>query len=396
MIRKTVVVPLLVLLVALAGAFGLIASGPEAERVPVRRDAPAIRVMDAVLADVPLSVRSQGTVVPRTETALIPEISGRVVWVAPNLVSGGFFAADEVLLRIDARDYEATVARAKATLERAEGEVEFARKTLARRKDLTERRIESGAELDDALRNARVSEAMLDDARIALEQAERDLERTALSAPFEGRVRDENVDVGQFASRGDRLATLYATDYVEVRLPVPNAELAFLDLPLWQEGRLEGQQPVVILRANFAGGVHEWIGRIVRTEGEIDRKSRMVNVVARVEDPYRREDPEAQGSRGARPPLAVGLFVKAEIAGPVATGVLSVPRTSLHENRLLVADGSDRLRLRDARVVRRERAHVLVRADLEPGDRVVVSTLRVVVEGMQLQPVPVAPGERAS
>lgn len=389
-VRRNLLAPFAVLAVALIGAVGLVVTGPEIERSPESRAAPAVRVIEVVPADVPLVVRSQGTVVPRTETALIPEISGRVVWIAPALVSGGFFEQDEALLRIDARDYEAAVARAQATLARAEGEVEFARKALGRRRDLAKRSIESGAELDDARRGAQVSEAILEDARVALEQAGRDLERTEIRAPFSGRVRDENVDVGQFASRGDQLATLYATDYVEVRLPVPNPELAYLDLPLWRQGGTEGEQPLVTLRADFAGRIHTWTGRVVRTEGEIDRKSRMVNVVARVTDPY------APDEGGTRPPLAVGLFVKAEIEGRSARGVLPVPRTAVRrDEELLVVDAEDRLQMRAAEVVRRERERVLVRASLQRGDRVVATSMDVVVPGMHVQPIDEEPASVA-
>jgi RND family efflux transporter MFP subunit len=299
-----------------------------------------------------------------------------------------FFEAEEPLLRIDPGDYEMARARARASLARAQGEWEHARENLARRENLAERNIASSSQLDDARRTSRVAEASLEEARVALRQADRDLARTEIRAPYAGRAREKNVDVGQFIARGSPAATLYATDYVEVRLPVPDSELAFLDLPLFGGQALEGGPPVS-LSARFAGREHTWLGRIVRTEGEIDPKSRMVRVVARVEDPYVVSEQRA--------PLAVGLFVQAEITGPVANDVLVVPRSALREDgRLLLVDAEDRIRLREAEVLRMDYEQAVVRAELKPGERVCVSPLQAAVAGMLVRPVEVPAGEARS
>ena len=222
-------------------------------------------------------------------------------------------------------------------------------------------------------------------------------------------MREENVDVGQFVSRGQALAKLYSVDYAEVRLPLPDRELAYLDLslayrgegksgapdaPASREGARSG--PTVLLHAEFAGRTHTWRGRIVRTEGEIDPKSRMVNVVARVEDPYGRD-----AAAGARPPLAVGLFVQAEISGRVVPNAFVVPRSALRrdpadpKHHVLVVDDDLRLRRREVEVLRQERERVVLGAGLLAGERICVSPLRAVVDGMRVRvqedPVDVAP-----
>ncbi|MGE4651614.1 MAG: efflux RND transporter periplasmic adaptor subunit, partial [Myxococcota bacterium] len=310
--RRTWLLPLGILGVAGLGGVTLLATSPPVDTVAPEAASPAVRVMSAEPGSFPQIVRSQGTVAPRTESELVPEVSGRVVWTAPSLVTGGFFSKGDLLLRLDGRDHETALARAEANLARAQGEWEHARAMLSRREELARKDVNSIAQLDDARRAARVADAVREEARAALRQATRDLERTQIRAPFTGRVRDERVDVGQFLSRGQAIATLYAIDYVEIRLPVPDSELAFLSLPLFAGTALE-EGPAVTLRANFAGREQEWSGRIVRTEGEIDPRSRMVHVVARVEEPY-------ATSRGV--PLAVGLFVEAEIDGPALSGVL--------------------------------------------------------------------------
>lgn len=380
--------PLVVVFVAGLGAAGLVITAPELESAPLEEVVAVVRVMEGVPQDLALVVRSQGTVEPRTESALVSEVSGRVTWVSPALASGGFFEAEEPLLRIDPGDYEMARARARASLARAQGEWEHARENLARRENLAERNIASSSQLDDARRTSRVAEASLEEARVALRQADRDLARTEIRAPYAGRVREKNVDVGQFIARGSPAATLYATDYVEVRLPVPDSELAFLDLPLFGGQALEGGPPVS-LSARFAGREHTWQGRIVRTEGEIDPKSRMVRVVARVEDPYVVSEQRA--------PLAVGLFVQAEITGPVANDVLVVPRSALREDsRLLLVDAENRIQLRETEVLRMDYEQAVVRAELKPGERVCVSPLQAAVAGMLVRPVEVPAGDAHS
>jgi RND family efflux transporter MFP subunit len=369
---------------AVVGGFALvalvvIATASEVETTVAPPAMTAVRVLHARPETTRLVVRSQGTVAPRTESELIPEVSGPVVWTSPSLVSGGFFASGDALLRIDRRDYQTALDRARASLARTEGELEYAAANLARLDGLAARDIASSSQHDDARRASRVAEASRDEARAQLDQAERDLARTEVKAPYTGRVREERVDVGQFLTRGDSMATIYATDYVEVRLPIPDHELAHLNVGLFQDAVDEDALPEVVLSARFAGSLHRWTGRIVRTEGEIDLQSRMVHVVARVEKPY---EPGPDG----RPPLAVGLFVSAEIAGPELLDVVSVPRSAVRPDQsVLVVDELDRLQRRVIEVLRIERDRVLIRGDLQPDERICISTVRAFLPGMSVR-----------
>jgi len=219
-------------------------------------------------------------------------------------------------------------------------------------------------------------------------------------------VRSESVDVGQFAMRGTPLASLYAVDFVEVRLPLPDRELAYLDLPLSSpplaphegEGRPgQGEHatgPKVLLHADFAGERYTWEGRVVRTEGEIDPKTRMVHVVARVADPYGR-DASADAEQRERPPLAVGLFVEAEILGREIERATLLPRVALREGgRVYVVDAEGRLRFRDVEVLREEREQVVIGRGLRDGERVCISPLAAALDGMRVR-ISDAPGSLA-
>ena len=180
---------------------------------------------------------------------------------------------------------------------------------------------------------------------------------------------------------GTPLATIYSVDSAEIRLPLPDDELAFVDLPLSYRGEYEGGPgPSVLLRARFAGRTYEWEGRIVRTEGEIDPRSRMIHAVARVDDPY------ARGGDPTRPPLAAGLYVDAEIEGRVARQVAVLPRSALRgDDQVLVVSDDDRLHIRTVEILRTTQDQVIIGSGLDEGERVCLSPLVAVTEGMQVR-----------
>ena len=375
------------------------ASREEIVERPEAVTAPLVRTVLAEPTEHRYWVRAQGTVVPRRESDLVPQVSGELVWVSRDFVAGGFFEAGQPLVRIDRADYEVSLESARANVARAQSEFVRAGKERQRQARLASRSVASEQNIDDAENAFRVAEASLRERRAQLERAERDLERTELRAPYAGRVRQEQGDVGQFVSRGVAVAKLYAVDYAEVRLPLPDRELAFLDLALARRpGDAGGEEalgsvaaaspgPRVELSAEFAGARHTWEGILVRTEGEIDPKSRMIQVVARVENPY------GAAAEGDKPPLAVGLFVEAAIEGTTASDVFGLPRSALRRgrsgvtNRVLVVDAESRLRFRDVEVLRIERERVIVGAGLQPGERVCVSPLRGVTDGMHVRAV---------
>jgi len=409
--------PLIIVAAAAFAAVTMIMNRPPVETLTPVIEPPGVRVHEVALQDARLSVTSQGTVQPRTESQLVPEIAGRVTWVARSFAEGGFFEAGDVLVEIDPFDYEQALVSARSQLAQArlrlaeeEAEAEVAQRewdTLGRGdpRELALRK----PQLEDARASVAAAEA-------AVERATRDLQRAEIVAPYAGRVRTKNVDIGQYVRVGDALATVYAVDVAEIRLPLPDDELAYLDLPLSYRGVEQQVQPLVtvqatfagethawdglivrteseidsvsrMVQATFAGETHAWDGLIVRTESEIDSVSRMVHAIAAVPDPY------APGPNPNRPPLAVGMYVEAEIDGSTARDVAVLPRQALRgRDQVLVVTPDDRLSFRTIDVLRTSTESVIVRSGLQAGELVVISPLDTPTDGMRVQLADADPG----
>ncbi len=380
--------------VAGAGYAGwtMIQNRPIPETRVVEVSLPLVETMEVSYSNVRLRVRAEGTVAPRTETEFVPEVFGRVMEISSSLAVGGFFEEGDVLLRLDSREYEFAVTRSRSAIAQAALRLETERQEAVVAMGEWEL-LGAGRPTPLAMREPQIAEAeaALASAEAALQQAEYDLERTIVRAPYAGRVRSKRVDVGQFVQRGISVATLYSVDAAEIRLPIPDSELQFVDLPLAYRGENGSESvagPEVILRARFAGQEHEWRGRIVRTEGEIDPRTRMVHAIARVEDPY------ARSEERLRPPLALGMFVEAEILGRPSGRVAILPRSVLRgADQVLTVDEAGVLRFQQVEIFRLERDRVLVRSGLTDGDHIVVSPLENAVNGMRVRVIEGLPAE---
>ena len=181
---------------------------------------------------------------------------------------------------------------------------------------------------------------------------------------------------------GTPLAEVFSTQYAEIRLPVTKDELGFLDLDL--STAAQSATPVE-LSGELAGSLYTWPATIVRASGELDPQTRMLPLFARIDDPF--------GSDGGHAPLPMGLYVDAAIRGRALAGAVVLPRSALRgESEGLVVDGEERLRFRTVEVARVERDEVVIQAGLEAGERVCVSPLETVVDGMSVRSVQDEPG----
>lgn len=376
--------PWSVLLFGVLSGYFIWSNGPNVTREEPVLVLPVARVMTAKPTSLKFPVTSQGIVEPHTEIALIPEVDGRIIYIAPTFFVGGIFKKGDLLLSVDPSKYEfsvfeaeADVAKAKKTLLHEQADAEMARKDW-----------EKYGSADDIPKPLTLHLPHLAEAKAALRAAEAKLARaklnrqlTEIRAIFDGRVREKSVDIGQYVSVGEKLAQLYSTDSAIIRLPLTDEQLGYVDLPMLFDGNSSNQKgPGVVLTAKLAGQDHEWPGFIGRTEGVVDEATRQVFAVAIVEDPY--------NSRGGRrkAPLPVGLFVKAQIQGRLLSDVFTLPLGALYNNhRVLIVD-EDRVRLKVVNVLRRSEQGFIVRG-LNPGDRIVVNRIENVVAGMRVQVV---------
>ena len=360
-----------------AGAAALMATAPQLDPEPVVPELLTVQVQEVLPKTVRLNVNSQGTVQPSVETQLIPEVSGKIEWTSEGLVAGGYFEQGDELARIETIDYETALERAEAAQLRAEAEYQHASFELKRVQSLAERKLVSRSNLENAIRIYKINQAALKDARANQKQAEKNLKRTTLRAPFTGLVRSESVDIGQFVSRGQPIGTIYASDIVEIRLPIADNQLAFLEIAPTTRGEIpKDLQPIVTLEANYAGRSLSWQGKIVRSEAEIDSSSRMVQLVARVDNSLNEI------------PLSVGLFVNAKILGREAREVFSLPRSALRSSgEVIVVDEENRLRYRKVEPLRLYKDTVLLSYGLSAGERVCLAARKNLIEGTRVNTI---------
>ncbi|BBL77221.1 efflux RND transporter periplasmic adaptor subunit [Methylomagnum ishizawai] len=380
-----ILLPLAVLLGGIAAAAAIVVHGPALEAKPSASAPPTVRVLVARPETVRLDVHTQGVVQARTEIDLAAEVSGKVVWVHPGLVVGGYIEAGETVLSIDPRDYDNAIVKAQARV--AEAQRGIAQEQAAVRQAQGEWKVlGEGQPTPLALHEPQMAEARarLKEAEAGLADARLRRERCDLRVPFAGQVREKRVGIGQSLAAGDKLARVYSVDVAEIRLALAPDQLAYLDLPENGPGRARRPGPKVVLSARNGGEVQRWEGEIIRTEGVMEEGTGVLFAVAEVRDPY-----GYAGRGGGRPPLRIGQFVQAEIEGRARADVYALPQGVLNAaQEALLVDAADRLRVRRLEVLRSEPERVLVRGGLAAGERVVVSGVEVPVAGMAVQVEP--------
>ena len=368
--------PILIVVSGIMIGWLILITGPSLEPRAPPENKPLVRTITANTETIRLSSTAFGTVSPRSENELIPEVSGSIVYMSPSLVSGGFFKKDDLLFSIEPLDYQVALEQSSAALKSAESELENARRNHDRQINLAKKQSISESRKEEAVNRLRFAESAHREANARVSLAKKNLERTKIKAPYDGRVRNEKIDLGQFVNRGQSVANIYATDSAEIKLPVHDKELAFLDLPLFETERSEDD--TVILKANFAGKQHIWNARIARTEGELDSKTRMINVIAEIDSPYSLKD--------SRPPLTIGLFVEAEILGRFVEDAIVIPQSAIQENNLVyTVNNENRLEFKKVETLRMINNQAIITGGLKAGDTVCVSTLRDAEPGMQIR-----------
>lgn len=382
---KKVVLPVAILAIALV-VFVVIVRNPErlAPSTPEQSLA-TVRVATVQPESVTLQIHSQGKVQASRRVNLSAATSGQVSWVSPSFVAGGFFDADDVILRLDSSDFDNALERSRSTVEQAKTEANFAKIELERYRELAERRLVSESQVQELQRQADITAGRLRDANAALAQTQLDLRRSEVRAPFATIVEDTAIELGQNVNRGQSLANLLSADDVEVRLPLALSQLGYLDIPLGYRGELSQElAPEVTLSGMFGGQLHQWQGTLVRTEAGIDASNNSIQAIVRVEQSAMQNPPAGESSQSI--PLPIGLFVEAEIRGKTVDGLYALPREVIRSgNRVLIVDAENRMHYREVEILRLENERVLITSGLSPGERICMSPIQAVVNGMKVQ-----------
>ncbi len=376
-----IIAPILIILVLGIGGFIAVqAMKPEAEKSDEPRAGLNVFAEPVREVALTLTVEAQGEVRPKTEIVVAPQTSGRIAFVSPDFIDGGFIRRGQVLVRVDAQDYELGVVRARSTVASAQQRLarEIAESELAQQ-DLEDLGMTDASPL--ARREPQLAEAQasLDAAKSQLKDAELALARTAVIAPFDGRVRERSVDIGQVVAPGQSLGRIFGNDAVEVSLPLKDAELGRLGLPIAFADSPETPGPEVIFTGNVGGEPRTWRGQVVRTGAAVNSQTRQINVIAELKDPF-----GTGADNGA--PMAPGLFVNAQIQGRSLENVLVAPRSALRgDDKLFVGDPkSGKLSIRTIDVEFSDRGGVYFHEGAEVGELALTSPVQAPFDGMSL------------
>jgi RND family efflux transporter MFP subunit len=382
---KRIFLPIVILGACISAAYFLIKNPRQLNEVALEVIPVTVRVIEVQQSTAELTVGSQGKVQPAKTANLSAAVAGPVSWISPQMEAGGFISEGETLLRLDTSDYETMQARSKASMRQAKAEADHAGREYGRMQELAVDRLASESQLQDAQRLAEVTSARLSEAIAILEQADLDVERAEIKAPFDAIINTREVELGQYVNKAQSVAVLYGAGEVEVRVPLAIRQLGFLEIPLGLRGELsEDDAPSVTINGMYGGIEHRWHGKLVRIEASIDPNSNTVQTIIRVRQPI-----ETLSRSGETPiPLPIGLYVNADIQGKVVKDIIALPRSVIrNNNQVLVVDAENKMFFREVEIFRLEEDKVLLSGGLLPGERICISPIQAVVDGMAVQPV---------
>jgi len=382
--HKQLILSLSILAVAILLAYVLKISRKPPKRVQQQKPAPLVEFERVNARDIQMVVRGYGTVSPKVKVEVVPQVSGKVIWVNPQFGAGGFIRADEPIVKIDPRDYELSVQQAQAVVAEAMValDIEKAEAQVARREwEQLNPDTEPISSLVFREPQIRQVEARLESAKAQLATTELNLERTILSLPLDVRIISEQADLGQYVMSGRLVGSAYGIEVVEIEVPLEDEELAWFDVPgspaALNSGEPSAKGAGAEVLATFGGAQHTWTGRVVRTTGQVDKTSRLVSVVVEVPEPFDASD--------SRPPLVPGMFVEVQIEGRVLKKAVAVRRDAMRQGNSVWVVNNDRLHIQPLEIARADKDFAYAVSGLEDGAMIVLSSLDMATEGMKVR-----------
>lgn len=374
---KKLVLPVGIVIVTVLAFKLILANPPQAQRGFAPKAAKiVVQTQTLEPQTYAVEVESYGVVKPRTQSMLVAQVSGQITSIAPQFREGGFFEQGEVLVKIDDRDHLADVKTAQANVLTAQQAL-FEEEARGQQALTDWQRLGNGQQASNlVLRKPQLeaAKATLLSAQAALEKAQLNLERTKVIAPYAGRVLSKSVDIGQVVSNNSQLAEIYATDKVEIRLPIKNKDLELIDLP--EQFRNAGDTSLgsaVVFHSDLVGE-QQWLGNLVRTEGAIDTNAQQLYVVAQIDDPYK-------ATQTNKYPVKIGQYVKAQINGRTLSEVLMIPNATIYQGSYVYIVEQGVLKRKDIVIRWQNSEHSIIASGLEFGQQLVLTPLGQVSSG---------------
>lgn len=359
-------------------------TGPEAKPSKREPSPPLVEVQQVSSGNHRLIVSGMGTVLAAKEINLTSGVGGEIIKMSDKMVPGGFFTKDELLVNIDPADYQLAIMRLKSEVAKAQYnlELEMGNQRVAQEEfDILGQKV-SATEKKLMLREPQleIQKATLDGVKATLAQAELDLTRTQVKAPFNGVVLSRSVNLGARISVATVLARLVGTDEFWLKLAIPTAQLRWITFPSGDE---PGAEVRIFLDEKTGDGVFR-TGRVIRLAADIEEQGRMAAVYVTVRDPLNRL-PENR----SKPQLLLGSFVRAEIAGTKLAGVVPIKRDHLREgDSIWLLSDDQTLEIRQVDIVAKTSEQVFIGSGLADGEKLIVSDLTAPVAGIPVKLLP--------
>ncbi len=365
--------PLAIIMAGVAGMYLFKSLKHEAGRHKIEDKGALVDVVPARSQDHRVVVRATGVAKARRQVEIMPQVSGKVVWISPRLVEGGRFRKGEKLLQIEKKDYLIALKSAEAQLSKAIQELEVAKKRSEVERRQWYRLHPDGTPPPTPLvffePQLKAAEAAAAAAEAAKDKALLDLERTEVKAPFDCRIIAKKVDLGSFVKAGAVVAEVLGEEVAEVVIPVPSGEIKWLRLP--------ARARVSLLAGD---GGRSWEGRAVRFLPAVDPLGRLPRLVVEVPHPFGAGNDEREIFF-----IAQNSFVEAVIEGELLKGVFVLPSKALRKDDTVWVAGADGLlHVKRVELLRREKGEVVVKG-LEEGDLVITTLIQGAAPGMKVR-----------
>lgn len=381
-ILPKIVIPLLIIAIGFIASKYIASSAPKAKKNRPEATTTLVDIVSLNSSDENIVIKSMGKVISAKKIALKSRVAGEISKINADFLEGGFIKKGDEIIRLDPKDYELALSRAKSVVANSQYSLKIERghQYVAKREWelLNKERHTSNIKSDLALRKPHLNKAHaeLKAALAELEQAKLNLKRTTIRAPFNSIILSKEVDIGSSISTQEKLATLVGTDNYHIMVSLPIDRLKWLAIP---NNNSKKTSKVTIFSGDNSTSM--WVGSVTKLLGDLESEGRMARLLVTIEDPLGLKSEDRR-----KLPLLIGSYVHVEIEGQKVNGVFSLPRSALKDNESVwIASDDNKLEIRPIEVIWRDKSIVLIKDGLNENEQLVISNIPTPVEGLPLR-----------